>query len=112
MNEDKKFKLNIRCLNILEFEIKRRHLNFKQSGKFLKDRQIGNRSRNNFCNESKGNILFVLRYFCEPVLVIIKISQDTKNKIKFKIPKMPFENQERAFAQYKLVHTVTSLICQ
>ena len=57
-------------------------------------------------------ISFDYRYFCDPDLVPIKISQETKNRIKSEIPEMPFEKQERFFAQYKLPYTVTSVICK
>jgi aspartyl-tRNA(Asn)/glutamyl-tRNA(Gln) amidotransferase subunit B len=54
---------------------------------------------------------FDYRYFADPDLMPIRISQETKAAIMAEIPELPFVKQERFFSHYDLPYTVTSVIC-
>jgi aspartyl-tRNA(Asn)/glutamyl-tRNA(Gln) amidotransferase subunit B len=51
------------------------------------------------------------RYFTDPDLMPVKISEEIKAKISGEVPEMPFRRQERFFEQYGLPYTVTSVLC-
>lgn len=98
--------------NSLEFEIKRQISELENGGKIFQETRRWDAEAGTTSVMRSKEISFDYRYFCDPDLVPIKISQETKNRIKSEIPEMPFEKQERFFAQYKLPYTVTSVICK
>lgn len=51
------------------------------------------------------------RYFADPDLMPVKITEETKAAIKSTLPEMPFERQERFYQQYQLPYTITSVLC-
>lgn len=50
------------------------------------------------------------RYFTDPDLMPVKISEETKQNIAAEIPELPFKKQERFFTQYDLPYTITSVL--
>jgi aspartyl-tRNA(Asn)/glutamyl-tRNA(Gln) amidotransferase subunit B len=51
------------------------------------------------------------RYFADPDLMPVKISEEMKAKISGELPEMPFAKQERFQTHYDLPYTITSVIC-
>ncbi len=51
------------------------------------------------------------RYFTDPDLIPVKISEETKQIIARTIPELPFVKQERFFKEYNLPYTITSVLC-
>ena len=98
--------------NSLEFEIKRQISELENGGKIFQETRRWDAEAGTTSVMRSKEISFDYRYFCDPDLVPIKISQETKEKIKSEIPEMPFEKQERFFTQYKLPYTITSVICR
>ncbi|HAD82589.1 MAG: glutaminyl-tRNA synthase (glutamine-hydrolyzing) subunit B [Verrucomicrobia bacterium GWF2_51_19] len=51
------------------------------------------------------------RYFPDPDLMPVKISQDMRNALRAELPELPFRKQERYQAELGLPFTITSVIC-
>ncbi|MDR1255453.1 MAG: Asp-tRNA(Asn)/Glu-tRNA(Gln) amidotransferase subunit GatB [Puniceicoccales bacterium] len=51
------------------------------------------------------------RYFTDPDLMPVKISDEIKVNIQSELPEMPFAKQERFYWMYNLPYTVTSVLC-
>ncbi|MDR0680218.1 MAG: Asp-tRNA(Asn)/Glu-tRNA(Gln) amidotransferase subunit GatB [Puniceicoccales bacterium] len=51
------------------------------------------------------------RYFTDPDLMPVKISDEMKVDILSKLPEMPFVKQERFYWMYNLPYTITSVLC-
>jgi aspartyl-tRNA(Asn)/glutamyl-tRNA(Gln) amidotransferase subunit B len=98
--------------NGIEFEIGR------QIGELENGRRISQETRRWDANSSltiamrSKETAFDYRYFSDPDLMPIRISQEMKDRARAEIPELPFSKQERFFAQYNLPYTVTSVICQ
>lgn len=51
------------------------------------------------------------RYFPDPDLMPVRISEEWKQQLGSSLPEMPFDRQRRYMAELKLPYTVTSVIC-
>ncbi|MDR1595525.1 MAG: Asp-tRNA(Asn)/Glu-tRNA(Gln) amidotransferase subunit GatB [Puniceicoccales bacterium] len=97
--------------NGLEFEIKRQISELKNGGKISQETR---RWDANSCLTTvmrSKETAFDYRYFADPDLMPIRISQETRDEILSRLPEFPFAKQERFFRQYDLPYTVTSVIC-
>ncbi|MBN2234018.1 MAG: Asp-tRNA(Asn)/Glu-tRNA(Gln) amidotransferase subunit GatB [Opitutales bacterium] len=51
------------------------------------------------------------RYFPDPDLMPVRISEDWKSQLAEGLPELPFDRQRRYMADYSLPYTVTSVLC-
>jgi aspartyl-tRNA(Asn)/glutamyl-tRNA(Gln) amidotransferase subunit B len=98
--------------NGLEFEISRQISELEHGGKISQETR---RWDANSCLTTvmrSKETAFDYRYFTDPDLMPVKISQEIRDRVGSEIPELPFAKQERFFTQYDLPYTVTSVICQ
>ncbi|MDR3144048.1 MAG: Asp-tRNA(Asn)/Glu-tRNA(Gln) amidotransferase subunit GatB [Puniceicoccales bacterium] len=98
--------------NGIEFEIKRQVELLKSGGKISQETRRWDAAAGVTIALRSKETAFDYRYFTDPDLMPIKISQEMKDAIGAEIPELPFAKQERFFAQYTLPYTITSVICQ
>ncbi|MDR1401456.1 MAG: Asp-tRNA(Asn)/Glu-tRNA(Gln) amidotransferase subunit GatB [Puniceicoccales bacterium] len=97
--------------NGIAFEIKRQIEALKSGEKISQETR---RWDANLCSTTilrSKETAFDYRYFPDPDLMPVKISPETREKIRSEVPELPFAKQERFFSQYNLPYTVTSVIC-
>jgi aspartyl-tRNA(Asn)/glutamyl-tRNA(Gln) amidotransferase subunit B len=97
--------------NGIEHEIKRQVQTLKSGGKVCQETRRWNADTNSTIVMRTKETAFDYRYFADPDLMPIRISQETKATIVAEIPELPFTKQERFFRQYDLPYTITSVIC-
>jgi aspartyl-tRNA(Asn)/glutamyl-tRNA(Gln) amidotransferase subunit B len=97
--------------NGIEHEIKRQIQTLRDGGKVYQETRRWNADTNSTTLMRSKETAFDYRYFADPDLMPIRISQETMDSIKSEIPELPFEKQDRFFNQYDLPYTITSVIC-
>ncbi|MDR1233506.1 MAG: Asp-tRNA(Asn)/Glu-tRNA(Gln) amidotransferase subunit GatB [Puniceicoccales bacterium] len=97
--------------NGIEHEIKRQVQTLRDGGKVYQETRRWNADTNSTTVMRTKETAFDYRYFADPDLMPLRISQETKATITSEIPELPFAKQDRFFSQYDLPYTITSVIC-
>jgi aspartyl-tRNA(Asn)/glutamyl-tRNA(Gln) amidotransferase subunit B len=97
--------------NGIEFEIKRQIEALENGGRILQETRRWDANSCVTAALRSKETAFDYRYFTDPDLMPLRISQGMKDDILSKIPELPFAKQERFFARYELPYTLTSVIC-
>ena len=95
----------------IEYEIKRQCSIIEQGGIVHQDTMRWDAEAGVTTLMRNKETAFDYRYFTDPDLMPVKISEETKQEIAQTIPEMPFAKQERFFSEYDLPYTVTSVLC-
>ncbi|MDR0693438.1 MAG: Asp-tRNA(Asn)/Glu-tRNA(Gln) amidotransferase subunit GatB [Puniceicoccales bacterium] len=97
--------------NGIEHEIKRQIQTLRDGGRVYQETRRWNADTNSTTVMRTKETAFDYRYFADPDLMPVRISQETKAAIMSEIPELPFAKQERFFSNYDLPYTITSVIC-
>jgi aspartyl-tRNA(Asn)/glutamyl-tRNA(Gln) amidotransferase subunit B len=95
----------------IEYEIRRQQNVVKNGGEIRQETRRWNAETGTTTPMRTKETAYDYRYFTDPDLMPIKISEDVKIAVKNELPEMPFAKQERFFRQYDLPYTVTSVLC-
>lgn len=95
----------------IEYEIRRQQAILEQGGTIHQDTMRWDAEAGITVLMRNKETAFDYRYFTDPDLMPVKISEETKSKISQTIPEMPFTKQERFFKEYDLPYTITSVLC-
>ena len=97
--------------NGIEYEIRRQIAELENGGVIHQETRRWDANSNTTTVMRSKETAFDYRYFLDPDLMPVKISESTKQEILNELPELPFRKQERFFAEYDLPYTITSVIC-
>lgn len=97
--------------NGIDYEIRRQIEELKNGGAIHQETRRWDANANTTTVMRSKETAFDYRYFLDPDLMPVKISESTKKEILDELPELPFEKQERFFSEYDLPYTITSVIC-
>lgn len=97
--------------NGIDYEIRRQIEELKNGGAIHQETRRWDANANTTTVMRSKETAFDYRYFLDPDLMPVKISESTKKEILDELPELPFKKQERFFSEYDLPYTITSVIC-
>lgn len=97
--------------NGINYEIRRQIEELKNGGAIHQETRRWDANANTTTVMRSKETAFDYRYFLDPDLMPVKISESTKKEILDELPELPFKKQERFFSEYDLPYTITSVIC-
>lgn len=97
--------------NGIDYEIRRQIEELENGGVIHQETRRWDANGNTTTLMRSKETAFDYRYFLDPDLMPVKISDSTKTRILNDLPELPFKKQERFFSEYGLPYTVTSVIC-
>ncbi len=97
--------------NGIDYEIHRQIEELKNGGAIHQETRRWDANANTTTVMRSKETAFDYRYFLDPDLMPVKISESTKKEILDELPELPFKKQERFFSEYDLPYTITSVIC-
>ncbi len=97
--------------NGVEYEIKRQTKALKNNERIVQETRRWNAESCYTISMRSKEEAHDYRYFPDPDLMPVKVSEEWRNKIAESKPEMPYDKQRRFFDQYDLPFTATSVIC-
>lgn len=95
----------------VEYEIKRQIDCIKRGEKLVQETRRWDVAQGITQSMRTKEMAHDYRYFPDPDLLPIKISQEIIEKIKSEIPEIPFVRQRRYIKDYELPYSITSVLC-